>query len=160
VNRFTRFGRIGPLCEASSDRRLSGAPAPSVIRAETKDGWIALGTRIDGAFGPFIPVGIRIGLDAKEKLHADPRCPTVIYYNRTKPPCPSIADGVMIATQASPRRGALQTAPERAPDGLMAVIVIKNRETDLGLRYSISDDWLPKIEPRAFNVNPRFGWKP
>lgn len=76
---------------------------PSVARAETKDEWIALGARIHGAFGPFIPVGIRIGLDAKEKLHADPRGLAVTYYNGTKPPCPCVADGVMIATQGQPR---------------------------------------------------------
>jgi formylmethanofuran dehydrogenase subunit E len=119
--------------------------APSVAFAETKDEWIALGARIHGAFGPFIPVGIRIGLDAKEKLHADPRGLTVTYYNGTKPPCPCVVDGVMIAAQASPGQGTLQISPEQAPDGLMAVIVIKNRKTGEGLRYSISDEWLPKI---------------
>ena len=117
----------------------------SSARAETKDEWIALGARVHGAFGPFIPVGIRIGLDAKEKLHADPRGLTVTYYNGTKPPCPCVADGIMIATQASPGQGTLQIASEKAPDGLMAVIVIKDRETGEGLRYTISDEWLPKI---------------
>ena len=119
--------------------------ALSIACAETKDEWIALGARIHGAFGPFIPVGIRIGLDAKEKLHADPRGLTVTYYNGAKPPCPCISDGVMIATQASPGQGTLQISPEKAPDGLMAVIVIKNRKTGEGLHYSISDEWLPKI---------------
>lgn len=51
----------------------------------------------------------------------------------------------MIATQASPGQGTLQISPERAPDGFMAVIVIKNRKTGDGLRYAISDEWLPKI---------------
>lgn len=114
-------------------------------RAETKDEWIALGARVHGAFGPFIPVGIRIGLDAKEKLHADPRGLTVTYYNGAKPPCPCVVDGIMIATQASPGQGTLQISPEKAPDGMMAVIVIKNRKTGEGLRYSISDEWLPRI---------------
>ena len=118
---------------------------PCAAHAETKDEWIALGARIHGAFGPFIPVGIRIGLDAKEKLHADPRGLSVTYYNGSKPPCPCVADGVMIATQASPGQGTLQISPERAPDGFMAVIVIKNRKTGEGLRYTISDEWLPKI---------------
>jgi formylmethanofuran dehydrogenase subunit E len=118
---------------------------PCIARAETKDEWIALGARIHGAFGPFIPVGIRIGLDAKEKLHADPRGLTVTYFNGVKPPCPCVADGVMIATQASPGQGTLQISPEKAPDGMMAVIVIKNRKTGEGLRYTISDEWLPKI---------------
>src|SRR5579871_2863998 len=119
--------------------------SPSVARAETKDEWIALGARIHGAFGPFIPVGIRIGLDAKEKLHAEPRGLMVTYYNGTKPPCPCVADGVMIATQASPGQGTLEISSEKAPDGMMAVVVIKNRKTGRGLRYSISDEWLPKI---------------
>lgn len=112
---------------------------------ETKQEWITLGARVHGAFGPFIPVGIRIGLDAVDKLKADPRGLTVIYYNGAMPPCPCIADDVMIATQASPGQGTLQISPDKAPDGAMAVIVIKNRKSGEGLRYTISDEWLPKI---------------
>ena len=127
--------------------------ASSVAHAETKDEWIALGARVHGAFGPFIPVGIRIGLDAKEKLRTDPRGLTVTYYNGTKPPCPCIADGVMIATQASPGQGTLQTSSERAPEGMLAVIVIRNRKSGDGLRYTISDEWLPKI-PAWLKLDP------
>jgi hypothetical protein len=32
--------------------------------AETPDEWIALGARVHGAFGAFIPLGIKIGLSA------------------------------------------------------------------------------------------------
>jgi formylmethanofuran dehydrogenase subunit E len=113
--------------------------------AETKQEWITLGTRIHGAFGPFIPVGIRIGLDALDKLKAEPRGLTVTYYNGARPPCPCVADGVMIATQASPGQGTLQISADKAPDGMMAVIVIKNRKTGDGLRYTIADEWLPRI---------------
>ena len=80
---------------------------PALCHAETKEEWIDLGARIHGAFGPFIPVGIRIGLDAVNRLKADPRGLSVIYYNGIKSPCPCIADGVMIATQASPGQGTL-----------------------------------------------------
>jgi formylmethanofuran dehydrogenase subunit E len=118
---------------------------PTTGHAETKEEWITLGARIHGAFGPFIPVGIRIGLDAVDKLKADPRGLTVTYYNGTKPPCPCVADGIMIATQASPGQGTLQIPTEKAPDGMMAVIVIRNRKTGEGLRYTIADEWLPKI---------------
>lgn len=118
---------------------------PAIGHAETKEEWITLGARVHGAFGPFIPVGIRIGLDAADKLKADPRGPTVTYFNGTKPPCPCVAEGVMIATQASPGQGTLQISPDKAPDGGMAVIVIKNRKTGEGLNYTISDEWLPKI---------------
>ena len=107
---------------------------PTVVNAETKEEWIVLGARVHGAFGPFIPVGIRIGLDAVDKLKADPRGLTVTYYNGTKPPCPCVADGVMIATQTSPGQGTLQISPDKAPDGAMAVIVIRNRKTGEGLR--------------------------
>ena len=116
-----------------------------VARAETPEEWVRLGARVHGAFGSFIPVGIRIGLDALDKLKADPRGLTVIYYNGEKPPCPCVADGVMLATMASPGQGTFQIAAEKAPAGTMAVIVIRNRKTGQGLRYEISDEWLPKI---------------
>ena len=35
-------------------------------QAETPAQWIELGARVHGAFGAFIPIGIRIGLDAKD----------------------------------------------------------------------------------------------
>jgi formylmethanofuran dehydrogenase subunit E len=108
--------------------------------AETKDEWIALGARIHGAFGPLIPVGIRIGLDAVERLKPEPRGLAVLYYTGAKSPCPRIAGGVMLATQVSPGQGTLQIASEPAPNGMAAVIVIKNRKTGEGLRYKVPDD--------------------
>jgi hypothetical protein len=74
--------------------------APSKASAETKDEWIALAAGMHDAFGSFIPVGIRIGLDAKEKLHADPRSLAVTCYNGTKPPCPCVVDGIMILRES------------------------------------------------------------
>jgi formylmethanofuran dehydrogenase subunit E len=118
---------------------------PASAGAETKEEWIALGTRIHGAFGPFIPVGIRIGLDAVERLKPGPRELEVIYQNGAAPPCPCVADGIMIATRTSPGQGTLQIAPDKAPQGMMAIIVIRNRKTGEALRYGINDEWLPKI---------------
>ena len=118
---------------------------PTASHAETKEEWITLGARIHGAFGPFIPVGIRIGLDAVDKLKAEPRGLTVTYYNGAKPPCPCVADGIMIATHTSPGQGTLQISPDKAPDGMMAVIVITNRKSGESVRYTIADEWLPKI---------------
>jgi hypothetical protein len=51
----------------------------------------------------------------------------------------------MLATGASPGQGTLQISPEKAPPGAMAVIVIRNRKTGEGLKYTIADEWLPKI---------------
>jgi formylmethanofuran dehydrogenase subunit E len=131
----------------------------SPARSETPEQWIELGAKVHGAFGAFIPVGIRIGLDARERLKADARGLSVTYYNGEKPPCPCMADGVMIATQASPGQGTFRIASEKASAGSLATIVIRNRKTGEGLKYGISDDWLPtilgwnKVDPAArFNA--------
>lgn len=119
--------------------------AATSSRAETPEEWVALGTRLHGFFGGFIPAGIRIGLDAMERLKAQPRTLSILYYQGEKAPCPCVVDGVMLATQASPGQGTVQVATEKAPPGLMAVIVIRDRKTGEGLRYKISDEWLQKM---------------
>src|SRR5256886_5752089 len=114
-------------------------------QAETPTEWIELGARVHGAFGAFIPIGIRIGLDAKERIKADPRELAVTYYTGEKAPCPCIADGVMLATNASPGQGTLVIAAEKAPPGMLALVVIRNRKTGECFRYTITDAWLPKV---------------
>jgi formylmethanofuran dehydrogenase subunit E len=118
---------------------------PSIGQAETPEEWITLGTRIHGGFGVLIPIGIRIGLDAQERLKGEPRGLAVTYYMGEKAPCPCIADGVMLATQASPGQGTLQIAAEKAPAGSYAVVVIRNRKSGEAVKYSVSDKWIPKI---------------
>ena len=115
------------------------------VHAETPAQWIELGARVHGAFGAFIPIGIRIGLDAKERIKAEPRGLAVTYYTGEKAPCPCIADGVMLATNASPGQGTLVIAPEKAPAGMLAVVVVRNRKTGEGFRYTVADRWLPKV---------------
>ncbi len=126
----------------------------SAARAETESEWIALGTRIHGGFGPLIPIGIRIGLDAKDRIKADPRGLTLIYYTGEKAPCPCIADGIMLATQASPGQGTLLIAPEKAPAGQLAVAIIRDRQTGRGFVYTVSDQWRPKIGEWIKTLDP------
>jgi formylmethanofuran dehydrogenase subunit E len=118
---------------------------PTAGHAETKEEWITLGARVHGGFGPFIPVGIRIGLDAMERLKADRHDVTVLYYDGGLPPCPCVADGIMIATQATPGQKTLVMSPEKAPPEYMAVIIAKNRKTGEAVRYAIAKEWHPKI---------------
>ena len=132
---------------------LFSIAAPNA-RAQTQDEWIALGTRIHGGFGPFIPMGIRIGLDANERLKAEPRGLTLLFYTGEKSPCPCIADGIMIATQVSPGQGTLQIAAEKAPAGLLAVAIIRNRKTGEGLTYTVSDQWMPKVGEWIRTLDP------
>ena len=109
----------------------------SAAHAETPDDWVSLGTRVHGFFGGFIPAGIRIGLDALDKLKAKPRGLTVTYRKGPKAVCPCVLDGVMLAVGASPGQGTVEIAPEPAPDGDYAVIVIRDRKTGAGLKYTI-----------------------
>jgi formylmethanofuran dehydrogenase subunit E len=123
-------------------------------RAETPEEWITLGTRIHGGFGPLIPIGIRIGLDSLTRLKAEPRTVAVTFYSGEKAPCPCIADGVMIATQASPGQGTLQVMAEKAPAGVFASIVVRERKGSAGVRYTVKDEWLPKIGEWIKTLDP------
>lgn len=114
-------------------------------RAETPEEWVALGTRVHGFFGGFIPAGIRIGLDAMERLHAHPRELSILYYEGEKAPCPCIVDGVMLAVGASPGQGTVQIAADKAPAGVLALIVVTVRKTGDAIRYTVRDEWLPKM---------------
>ncbi len=124
------------------------------VRAETPEQWIALGARVHGAFGSFIPVGIRIGLDALKRLDAQPRGVTVVYYSGPKSPCPCPADGIAIATMASVGQGTLQVAPEKAPDDAMGVAVIRSKATGAGFKYTIAASWLPKLGDMNKQLDP------
>jgi formylmethanofuran dehydrogenase subunit E len=121
------------------------APLATNLNAETREEWIKLGERVHGAFGSFIPVGIRIGLDALARLEAKPRELAITFYSGEKSPCPCVADGVMIAVSASPGQGTLQVAPEKAPVGLMAMVIIKHRKTGATLKYTVAESWLLKL---------------
>jgi formylmethanofuran dehydrogenase subunit E len=117
----------------------------TAARSETPDEWIALGARVHGGFGSFIPVGIRIGLDALQRLNAKPREITVVYYDSDKAPCACIADGIAIATVASVGQRTLKIAPEKAPVDAMAMIIIRHKQTGEAVKYTVADSWLPKL---------------
>ena len=119
--------------------------ASPAVHAETREEWIGLGARVHGAFGAFIPVGIRIGQDALQRLKAEPREVAVTYYDSDKAPCACIADGIMIATAASPGQRTLTIAAEKAPAGALAVAVLKHRKTGAEVRYTVQETWLPKL---------------
>ena len=129
--------------------------APTIVQAETPDEWITLGTRVHGGFGAFIPLGIRIGLDAVERLHAKPRELAVTYYDSSASPCACFADGIAIATFASVGQRTLTIAPDKAPDGLLAVAVIRPRKGGAGLKYSVPVSALPALGAMNAKLDPR-----
>ena len=118
---------------------------PIISKVETLEEWIALGARVHGAFGAFIPLGIKIGLDAVQRLSAKPRELAVLYYDSDQSPCACFADGVAIATYASFGQRTVIMAAEKAPAGTAAVIVIRPRKGGPGYKYTISLASLPKL---------------
>jgi formylmethanofuran dehydrogenase subunit E len=128
---------------------------PVTAAAETPDEWVALGARVHGAFGAFIPLGIKIGLDAVERLHAKPRELAVLYYDGESAPCACFADGIAIASYASVGQRTLTIAPEKAPPGTAAVIVIRPRHGGAGFKYTIPMSALPKLDEMNKTLDPR-----
>jgi formylmethanofuran dehydrogenase subunit E len=121
---------------------LAAAPA----RAETPEEWVKLLSRVHGGFGSFLPVGIKIGEDAMQRLHAKPRELTVTFYQGDGTPCPCAADGVMLAVYASPGQGTLRIAPEKSPAGTFAVVVIRPRKGGDGLKYTVAKSIMAKLD--------------
>lgn len=128
---------------------------PLSANAETADEWVTLGARVHGGFGSFIPLGIKIGLDAAKRLNAKPRELTVLYYDSDKSPCACFADGIAIATYASVGQRTLKIAPDKAPDGAAAVIVIRPRQGGAGFKYTIPLSALAKLGPMNKDLDPR-----
>ena len=127
-------------------------------RAETPEEWVTLGTRVHGGFGAFIPLGIKIGLDAVERLKAHPRELAVTYYDSDKSPCACFADGIAIATQASVGQRTLTIASEQAPDGAIAVVIIRPRNGGPGFKYTVPSSDLAKLGAMNAKLDPRGRW--
>jgi hypothetical protein len=51
----------------------------------------------------------------------------------------------MIATMASPGQRTLTIAAEQAPQGTMAVVVIRSRKTGAEIKYTVAECWLPML---------------
>ena len=111
-------------------------------KAETPEEWIALGARVHGAFGAFIPLGIKIDLDATKRLNAKPRELAVLYYDSNASPGACFADGIAIATYTSVGQRTPIIAPEKAPPEAAAV-------------YTIPMSALAKLGPMNKTLDPR-----
>ena len=127
----------------------------SPARAETPEEWIALGARVHGGYGAFIPLGIRIGLHAVENIKASPRGLSVTYYDNDKAPCACFADGIAIATRASFGQRTVKMAEEKAPSSALAVIVIRPRDGGPGLKYTIPFSAIQELGKFNRDLDPR-----
>ncbi len=128
---------------------------PMAARGETPDEWVTLGARVHGGFGAFIPLGIKIGLDAVKRLDAKPRELSVLYYDSDASPCACFADGIALATYASVGQRTVTIAPEKASPGTAAVVIIRPRQGGAGLKYTIPLAALPKLGTMNKTLDPR-----
>jgi len=122
--------------------------------SETPEQWVELGARVHGGFGAFIPLGIRIGLDAAERLKAPRRQLSVTYYDNEKSPCACFADGVALATFSSTGQRSLRVMPEKAPADAAAVIVVRARAGGVGYKYTIPMSALPALQKMNMDLQP------
>src|SRR4051812_22323638 len=83
-------------------------PAPA--RGQTTAEWVKIGERVEGSFTSFVAAGIRIGLDARKRLGVSPGELSVIYIDGAATPCACVADGIMMATAATPGKKTLSVS--------------------------------------------------
>jgi hypothetical protein len=124
---------------------LGGFLAPLTGTAATPVEWIRVSEQVYGEFNTFIAIGIRIGLDALQRLDAKPGDVHVTYINGAKTPCACVADGVMIATRATPGREAIDVARVFVRPDLMGAVIVSEYKTGKRLRYDIAAAHLPKL---------------
>jgi len=150
VKSFAAAAGVAALLTAPVGAQTASPHMPS----ETPEQWVELGARVHGGFGAFIPLGIRIGLDAAERLKAPRRQLSVTYYDNEKSPCACFADGVALATFSSAGQRSLRIMPEKAPADAAAVIVIRARAGGPGHKYVIPMSALPALQKMNTDLQP------
>jgi formylmethanofuran dehydrogenase subunit E len=121
------------------------APTRAEHTARSPQDWVTIGGQVHGGFGTLIALGIRIGQDALKTLGVDPRQVEVTLIDGPKSPCACIVDGVMVATSASPGQRTLQVSTERAADGVLGVVVVRDRKSGRTVRYTVEQKALEQL---------------
>ncbi len=114
--------------------------------AQSPQQWVEWGDRVHGGFGSLIAYGIRIGLDAMERLDADRRELDVVYTDGPQSPCPCIVDGIAIAVSASVGQRTLSIDPERTAEGELGRVQFTHRESGRKLTYVLAQSAMPLME--------------
>ena len=87
-----------------------------------------------------------------------PRELAVSYFDSNTSPCACFADGIAIATGASVGQRTLTIASDKAPDGTLAVVIIRPRRGGPGFKYTIPASDLAKLGPMNKNLDPQGRW--
>jgi formylmethanofuran dehydrogenase subunit E len=114
----------GPIVEAPP-RRAAG------------EDWITLGTRVQGEFDSYTALGIRIGLDALEQLQTARGEVDITLFDGPLTRCPCAADGLMLATGATPGRETFRVDAAWAGEDDFALIVVRDRKSGRTMRCTV-----------------------
>ncbi len=148
--RFKPFTSILALILGISTSVASTAQNLAVNSDRTHDEWIALGEAVHGGFGSHIALGIRIGQDALQRLGAKRREVNVKVTEGKNSPCACVADGIMIATSASPGQKSLVVAPKTEDATYMTMIEVTHKANGATVSYQVPAS---SMEPLA-RMNP------
>jgi formylmethanofuran dehydrogenase subunit E len=141
---------VAAITGASANAHQNAAYLP----VETPEQWVELGARVHGGFGAFIPVGIKIGIDAAEKLKIPRRQLSVTYFDNSVTPCACFADGIALATYTSVGQRNLTIATDKATADAAAVIIIRPRAGGAGYKYTIPMSSLPILQKMNTDLQP------
>lgn len=142
------FGFIA--AEADLARGTCGALVTGAIPPDAD--WVALGTQLHGGFGSYVALGVHIGLDALRELGAERRAVQVTFINGALAPCPCVADGLIIATGATPGRGSFVVLADMAAAGAFAVVRVHDPKSARTLSYVVPDALRSQLD--AWNQLP------
>lgn len=119
-------------------------PAPAA--AQTPQQWVEWGDRVHGGFGSLIAYGIRVGLDAMERLGAERRQIVVEYANGPDAPCPCVVDGIALAVSASVGQRTLAVGPEEEASELLGRVRFVHRPSGRAIVYRLPISALPLMD--------------
>lgn len=118
---------INALALAAAIALAAYMPAKAQEKDRTPEQWIMMGETVHGGFGSHIALGIRIGQDALKRLGVSRREVSVTVTEGANAPCACVADGVMLATSASPGQKTLSVLPKSADTSYMAQVVVTSK---------------------------------
>jgi formylmethanofuran dehydrogenase subunit E len=96
--------------------------------------------RFHGHVGPFLVMGLRMGLLANETLGRDPMETTALVAVGPRPPKSCLVDGVQFTTGCTMGKGNIEIAPETDPIS----VIFKRGEA--ALKVSIRNDFLRRMD--------------
>lgn len=138
---------IAALCLVTANARAEHT-------ARSPQEWVSIGTQVHGGFGTLIALGIRIGQDALKTLGVDPRQVEVTLIDGPRSPCACLIDGLMVATSASPGQRTLQVSNERAADGQLGVVLVRDRKGGRTVRYVVEQKAMEQLGAWNKSLDP------